>query len=129
PRHQRLLQRPHRGDQLADQEGQAGRARLPQLRKLPAAAAAALRRQVADAANRTAAGPLTPLGGARAANGPGGLPLGCPGSTVSPWPPQDLPSSTGGLGGRAAALMPRGLDGTGRLRPEYVPPGRAIPAG
>ena len=55
PCHQRLLQRAHRGRQPAGQEGQARRTRLPQLRQLPAAAAAALRRQVADSPNRKAA--------------------------------------------------------------------------
>jgi transposase len=44
PRHRWLLQRPHRGREPAGQEGQAGRARLPQLQQLPAAAAVALRR-------------------------------------------------------------------------------------
>jgi len=38
---------------FADQEGEAGRARLPQLHQLSPAAAVALRRQVADASNRT----------------------------------------------------------------------------
>src|SRR6266511_2351083 len=60
--HRRLLQRAHRGRQPAHQEGQAGRAWLPQLRQLPPTAAAALRRQVADAPHRTAARPLPTLG-------------------------------------------------------------------
>jgi transposase len=59
----RLLQRRHRGDQLADQEGEAGRPRLPQLRQLPAAGAAVLRRQVADSPHRKTAKPLTTFGG------------------------------------------------------------------
>jgi hypothetical protein len=53
----RLLQRAQRGDQPADQEGEAGRAWLPQLRQLPAAVAAALRHQVADSPHRKAAPP------------------------------------------------------------------------
>ncbi len=61
PRHQWLLQRTHRGRQPAHQEGQAGRARLPQLHQLPAAAAAALRRGVADPPDRKPASPLTSL--------------------------------------------------------------------
>jgi hypothetical protein len=60
--HRRLLQRAHRGRQPAHQEGQAGRAWLPQLRHLPPTAAAALRRQVADAPHRTTARPLPTLG-------------------------------------------------------------------
>ena len=61
--HRRLFQRTHRGRQPAGQEGQAGRARLPQLHQLPAAAATALRRQVADAPDREAARPLPAVGG------------------------------------------------------------------
>jgi transposase len=45
----------HRGRQPADQEGEAGRARLPQLHQLPAAAAIALRRHVADSPDGKAA--------------------------------------------------------------------------
>jgi hypothetical protein len=58
-----LLQRAHRGHQPAHQEGQAGGARLPQFRQLPPAAAAALRRQVADAPDREIARALPTLGG------------------------------------------------------------------
>jgi hypothetical protein len=47
-------------------KGQAGRARLPQRHQLPAAAAAALRRQLADSPARTAARPLPTLGGVEA---------------------------------------------------------------
>jgi Transposase len=47
----------------ADQESQAGRAWLPQLRQLQAAAAPAPRRQVADAPNRETARPLTTFRG------------------------------------------------------------------
>jgi Arc/MetJ family transcription regulator len=66
PRHRRVLQRPHRGRQPAHREGQAGRPRLSQLRQLPAAAAVALRRQLADAPDGEAARPLPTLGGREA---------------------------------------------------------------
>jgi hypothetical protein len=59
----RLLQRPDRGDQPAHQEGEAGWVRLPQLHQLPATAAVALRRQVADSPHRKTAKPRTTLGG------------------------------------------------------------------
>jgi hypothetical protein len=61
--HPGLFQRADRGRQPADQKGQAGRAWLPQLRQLPPAAAAALRRHVADFPDREIARPLTTLGG------------------------------------------------------------------
>jgi hypothetical protein len=63
PHHRRLLQRRHRGREPAGQEGHAGRSRLPQLRQLPAAAAAALWRHVADSPHRKTARPLPTLGG------------------------------------------------------------------
>jgi hypothetical protein len=44
-------------------KGQARRPRLPQLRQLPATAAVALRRQVADSPDRKTARPLSTLGG------------------------------------------------------------------
>jgi hypothetical protein len=53
----------HRGRQPAHREGEAGRARLLELRQLPPTAAAALRRQVADSPNRKAAEALRALGG------------------------------------------------------------------
>jgi hypothetical protein len=46
---------------LRQQEGQAGRPRVQYLRQLPAAAAIALRRQVADLPDRKTARPLTTL--------------------------------------------------------------------
>jgi hypothetical protein len=58
-----MTQWAHRGGQPAHQESEAGRPWLPQLRQLPAAAAVALRRQVADSPNRETARPLTTLGG------------------------------------------------------------------
>jgi hypothetical protein len=61
--HRWLLQWPYRGGEPADQEGQAGRARLPQLRQLPPAAAAALRHQVADSPDRETARLLPAVGG------------------------------------------------------------------
>jgi transposase len=48
---------------LLIKKNQAGRARLPQLHQLPAAAAIALRRQLADTPDRTAARPLPTFGG------------------------------------------------------------------
>ena len=48
---------------LLIKEGEARRPWLPQLRQLPAAAAVALRRQVADSPHRETAKPLTTLGG------------------------------------------------------------------
>jgi Transposase len=56
-----LLRWAYRGGEPADQESEAGRARLPQLRHLPPAAAVALRRDVADAPHGTAARPLSGL--------------------------------------------------------------------
>jgi transposase len=77
----RLFQRADRGHQLADQEGEAGRARLPELRQLPAAAAVALRGQVADAPDRKTAKPLPTLDGVQPRlvrrAGIGRLPLCC----------------------------------------------------
>jgi transposase len=64
--HRALLQRADRGRQPAHQEGQAVRARLPPLRQLPAAPAAALRRHLADAPDRRTARPRTTVGGRRA---------------------------------------------------------------
>jgi transposase len=57
----RLLQRSDRGGEPADQEGQGGRPWLSQLPQLPAAAAAALRRHVADSPDRKPARPLPRL--------------------------------------------------------------------
>ena len=51
---------PTEAGEPADQEGQAGGARLPELRQLPPTAAAALWRQVADAPNREPARTPTP---------------------------------------------------------------------
>jgi hypothetical protein len=48
---------------LLIKKGQAGRARLPQLHQLPAAAATALRRHLADAPDRKTTRPLPTLGG------------------------------------------------------------------
>ena len=59
--HRGRLQRPHRSDQLADQEGQAHRTRIPQLRQLPTAPAAALRRRLARCPDRTHQRPRTTL--------------------------------------------------------------------
>ena len=50
-------------DRSRPQKGQAGRAWLPERRQLPAAAAVALRRQVADSPNCKAATSIPPLGG------------------------------------------------------------------
>ena len=61
-RHRRRLQRTHRGHELTDQEGQARRTRVPQLRQLPAAATAALRRGLADSPTSTNQRPATTLG-------------------------------------------------------------------
>jgi hypothetical protein len=58
-----LLQRAHRGHESAHQEGQARRARLPQLHQLPPAPAAALWHQVADSPDRTIAMTPSTLGG------------------------------------------------------------------
>ncbi len=59
PRH---LQRAHRGHQPADQEDQAGRARLPQPGELPATTPAALRGRLADCPSDTTPSPVTTLG-------------------------------------------------------------------
>jgi hypothetical protein len=59
----RLLQRTDRGGEPARQEGEAGRARLPQLRQLPAAAAAALWRHLAGSPDRNTTRPLTTFRG------------------------------------------------------------------
>ena len=53
---------------IADQEGHAGRARLPQLRQLPAAAAIALQHQVADSSHRKTTIPFLTLGGVEPVN-------------------------------------------------------------
>ena len=50
--HRRRQQRPHRSGQPAHQEGQTNRARVPELRQLPATTAAALRRRLAHSPSR-----------------------------------------------------------------------------
>ena len=71
-RHRRHLQRAHRGDEPADQEGQAHRPRLPQLRQLPAPAPAALRRRLAHSTTNTNQRPATTVDCVEPLNGPAG---------------------------------------------------------
>jgi hypothetical protein len=58
-----LLQRADRGREAAHQAGEAGRARLPQLRQLPPTAAAPLRGGMADSPDRKTARAPSTLGG------------------------------------------------------------------
>ncbi len=63
------LQRTHRSDQPAHQEDQARRPRLPQLRQLPTAPAAALRRHLARSTNRAHPKPSSTLSRVEPDNG------------------------------------------------------------
>jgi hypothetical protein len=85
----RLLQWADRGREPAHQEGQAGRARLPQLRQPPPAAAAPLRHRVADAPDHETEGPLPTLGGVELRAGPAARWL--TGSAAAPWAERDRP--------------------------------------
>jgi hypothetical protein len=96
-----LLQRVYRGGQPADQEREAGGARLPQLRQLPAAVAVALRPQVADALNREPARPLPTLGGVAHASDLGSPPI----------------TGSGGVGRRASRPARVGPDLLPGVRP------------
>jgi hypothetical protein len=98
PHHRRLLQRTHPSHEPAHQKGQARRARLPQLRQLPAAAAVALRRQVADSPDRKTARPLSTLGGVEPDKITGII---SPGTLV--------PTTGGGVSRRLGAMLRRDL--------------------
>jgi hypothetical protein len=81
PSHRWLLQRADRGRQPPHQEDQARRARLPQPRQLPAAAAAPLRGGMANFPDRETARPLTTLSGVEPSKVPcsGGVAHATPG--------------------------------------------------
>ena len=59
--HDRSFERADRRDQLADQEGQTRRSRLPQLQQLPATTPVALRRHLAHCPHHKSARPSTTL--------------------------------------------------------------------